>query len=95
MRSLTITLEGVPDELHAMTATPEGMARARAAVLDAFGLDEEEDEYQLAAEDLASLKRGIADADAGRTLSIEESEAAGRAELIARFAARKEKEVLP
>jgi hypothetical protein len=39
MSSLTITLEGVPDELHAMTATPEGMARARAAVLDAFGLD--------------------------------------------------------
>ena len=36
MSALTITLEGVPDELLALTATSEGMARARAAVLAAF-----------------------------------------------------------
>lgn len=31
-----LTIEAVPDELIALTATPEGMARARAAVLAAF-----------------------------------------------------------
>jgi hypothetical protein len=77
MRSLTITLEGVPDELHAMTATPEGMARARAAVLDAFGM-EEEDEIE---EDLSTipdilmkvspnaLKKAQADIDAGKGIA--------------------------
>lgn len=32
-----LTLE-VPDEVLALTATPEGMARAKAAVLAAFGI---------------------------------------------------------
>lgn len=32
----TITIDAVPDELNALLATPEGMARARAAVLGAF-----------------------------------------------------------
>jgi hypothetical protein len=32
----TITIDAVPDELNALLATPEGMARARAAVLAAF-----------------------------------------------------------
>jgi predicted transcriptional regulator len=83
------------------TWTPEGLQRA-AELLDkhfpaeqSFGAagrsESEEDEYQLTPEDLASLKRGIADADAGRTLSIEESEAASKAALIARFNARMEK----
>ena len=31
-----LTIEAVPDELVALAATPEGMARARAAVLAAF-----------------------------------------------------------
>lgn len=32
----TITIDAVPDELSALIATPEGMARARAAVIAAF-----------------------------------------------------------
>jgi len=32
----TITIDAVPDALTALLATPEGMARARAAVLAAF-----------------------------------------------------------
>jgi hypothetical protein len=32
----TITIDAVPDRLPALLATPEGMARARAAVLAAF-----------------------------------------------------------
>jgi hypothetical protein len=41
-----LTLE-VPDEILTLTATPEGMARAQAAVLAAFGIAPEETESLL------------------------------------------------
>lgn len=41
----TVTME-LPDELAAQLTTPEGMARARAAVLAAFGLETDPQERQ-------------------------------------------------
>jgi len=40
----SLTIDSLPDELVEQTATPEGMARARAAVLLAFGLQPDEPE---------------------------------------------------
>ena len=37
----SLTIDSLPDELIAMATTPEGMARARAAILEAFGLEPE------------------------------------------------------
>ncbi|WP_395140281.1 hypothetical protein [Armatimonas sp.] len=80
-----LTIEAVPDELVALTTTPEGMALAIAAVLDAFGMGDE----QLDEETLAGLRRGLADIAAGRTYSFEEAYTEGREELIARMKASK------
>jgi hypothetical protein len=40
----SLTIDALPDDLVALTTTPEGMARARAAVLMAFGVKAEEPE---------------------------------------------------
>jgi hypothetical protein len=94
MSTLTITLEAVPDELLAMTATPEGMARARAAVLNAFGLGSEgsdlHDDYKLTLEDIEALKQGAADIDAGRVTDGRVHIAEMRQMLLDRKQARKE-----
>lgn len=82
----TLTIDALPDELVALAATPEGMAQARAAVLDAFGLG---DEDAVDPETLASLKRGLADIAQGRTYSFEEAYKDGREDLIARMKASK------
>jgi hypothetical protein len=81
-----LTIEAVPDELVALASTPEGMARVRAVVLDAFGMgDEEFDE-----ETLGRMRRGMADVEAGRTYSFEEAYKDGREDLLARMRASKQ-----
>lgn len=63
----TITLEISDDLAAAINANPDLQARAAALITRHFPMDDEEDEeYPLTPEDIASLKRGAADSDAGR-----------------------------
>lgn len=79
----TITME-LPDAVAAQLATEEGMARAKSAVLAAFGMEvsTEPDE-----ETLAGLRRGLEDITAGRTSSLETAYIQGREELLSRMRA--------
>ena len=76
---MTLTIDALPEEVVALTATPEGMARARAAVLHAFGIlpheeapDVVEAEGEALDELLGALKESDEDIVAGRILSCEQ-----------------------
>lgn len=60
----TLTIEELPEDIVDLAITPQGMARARAAILAAFSEE---------AERIAALRRGTEQADAGETLSYEDA----------------------
>ncbi|WP_309707652.1 hypothetical protein [Armatimonas sp.] len=76
---MTLTIDALPEEVVALTATPEGMARARMAVLHAFGIVPQENspevveaEGEALEELLAALKESDDDIATGRTLTCEQ-----------------------
>jgi hypothetical protein len=83
-----LTLE-VPDEILTLTATPEGMARAQAAVLAAFGIAPEETESLLVSDAFYDSLLDIIDGVEAGTIKTKrfDSEAAmARAEELLRQA---------
>lgn len=86
---MTLTLKPETEQKLVNFATTRGMKPEEIAeelIARYFPAEEPEDaEMPLSAEDLASLKRGLADADAGRTLPLEESYQRGLAELTERM----------
>ena len=63
---MTLTLEVLPETARRIASNPEALRRAGEMIDAEFGADSEEDDYKLTAEDIAALKQGAADIDAGR-----------------------------
>lgn len=86
---MTINIE-LPDETVATLigqAQEQGRPAAQLAaeaVMERFGTNTSPDEFPLDADTIESIRRGFADVNAGRTVSLEEA----RAEFETAFAAR-------
>jgi hypothetical protein len=62
---MTLTIEVSPETIRRIAGDPEALRRAGEMIDAEFGTDPEDDD-KLTAEDIESLKQGVADIDADR-----------------------------